>query len=216
MFNVCARCGIYSVEKTVDPEGPNAICPSCGYRQPFLRLPLYRLTGASGTGKSTICLRLAPELPECVVLESDILWRPEFDQPTTNWHDYHNLWLRLVKNIAQGGRPVVLCGTALPEQLGACPERRYIGDIDYLALVCDDDELAERLRARPAWRSSDSSFIAHMVGFNRWLKENAEQLRPGVTLFDTSDRTVAESVTWVKEWVRHRLGRGTGDSSISY
>jgi len=55
-----------------------------------------------------------------------------------------------------------------------------------------------------------------MVGFNRWLKENAEQMMPGVTLFDTSDRTVAESVTWVKEWVRHRLGRGSENGGVSY
>ena len=73
MFSVCPNCGEYSVEKSIDPSGPFAICPHCHYAHPFLQQPLFIITGASGTGKSTICLSLVTKLHECVVLEQDIL-----------------------------------------------------------------------------------------------------------------------------------------------
>src|SRR5437762_10497370 len=74
MFNVCPKCGEYSVEKPIDASGPFAICPFCGYAHPFLQLPLFIITGSSGSGKTTICLELIPLVQECVILESDILW----------------------------------------------------------------------------------------------------------------------------------------------
>ena len=55
MFNVCARCGEYVVEKIVDAARSVAICPICGYEQPFLRQPLFVVTGASGAGKTAVC-----------------------------------------------------------------------------------------------------------------------------------------------------------------
>src|SRR5690348_7966956 len=103
---------MYSVEKEIDPTGPFAICPHCGHRQRFVRLPLFVITGASGAGKTAVCLDLVARLrSECVVLESDVLWGPEFDTPGDQYRRYRDLWLRLAKNISQADRPVVLCGT---------------------------------------------------------------------------------------------------------
>jgi hypothetical protein len=95
MFNVCPGCDEYSVEKLIDPAGPFAICPYCGHQHRFIQLPLFVLTGASGIGKSTLCLELTAKVSKCVVLESDILWRTEFATPDDNYHDYRNLWLRV-------------------------------------------------------------------------------------------------------------------------
>ncbi len=78
MFNVCARCGEYSGEKFIEPEGPFAVCPFCGYRQQFVRLPMFVVSGPSGTGKTTVYLDLAHKMTECVCVETDILWRAEF------------------------------------------------------------------------------------------------------------------------------------------
>jgi len=60
MFNVCPQCGAYSVEKNIEPGATTtvAICPTCGYAQSFLQLPLFIITGASGAGKTTICREL--------------------------------------------------------------------------------------------------------------------------------------------------------------
>ncbi len=206
MFNVCPKCGEYHVEKTIDASGPFAICPACGYAHPFLQLPLFIITGASGSGKTTLCLELIPLLPECVILESDILWGLVPATPEDNYRDYRNLWLRLAKNIAQNGRPVVLCGSALPDQFEGCPERRYFSTLHYLALVCDDRLIAERLAQRPQWRQSGSAeVIQGMLQFNQWLKAHASTTHPPMTLYDTSHRPISETARDAAQWIRQRL-----------
>jgi hypothetical protein len=207
MFNVCPGCGQYSVEKDIDPTGPFAVCRVCGHHQPFLRQPLFILTGASGAGKTATCLRLPGLLPECVALETDILWGPAFDRPDTNWREFREAWLRLAKNIGQSGRPVVLGGTALPDQFESCLERRYFSELHYLALVCDGDILAERLRARPDWRANNPEFIDRMVTFNQWLVDNARGTTPPMDLLDTGNVSADETTQSVVSWVRRRLAR---------
>lgn len=207
MFNVCPRCGEYCVEKAIDPTGPFAICPFCQYAHPFLQQPLFIITGPSGAGKSTICLELVKELQsECVVMESDILWDASADTPEDDYSNYHNTWLRVAKNIGQAGRPVVHCGTALPEHFETRPERRYFSTLHYLVIVCEDTILQERLLQRPSWRKSGTSeFIKEMLRFNRWLKEHAATTEPPMTLYDNSQRTFEESLQDVAQWVRERL-----------
>ena len=207
MFNVCPQCGAYAVEKTIDPSGPFAICPSCQYAHPFLQQPLFIITGPSGAGKTTVCLELVALLrEECVVMESDILWGAFSAKPQNDYSEYRNMWLRIAKNIGQAGRPVVLCGTALPDQFEHCSERRYFSTLHYLALVCEDAPLQERLRQRPQWRNSSSDeVVERMLKFNRWLKEHAETTTPPMTLYDTSSRSLQETVQAVATWVRERL-----------
>ncbi len=206
MFNVCYKCGQYSVEKEIDPSGPFAICPHCGHRHPFLQLPLFVITGASATGKSTINARLPIIVNECVFLESDILWRPEFINADNEYRHYWDTWLRVAKNVAQGGRPVVLSGSAMPHQLEPCPERRYFADIHYLALVCDDNQLRRRLQKRPSWRESATpEFIEKMVEFNQWFKDNADKTTSPLTLLDTTRLTIKESALAVRRWIRTNL-----------
>ncbi|MGB9180483.1 MAG: AAA family ATPase [Pyrinomonadaceae bacterium] len=187
----------------IEPSGAFAVCPACGYRHKFVRLPLFILTGASGAGKSTVCLALASKTAECVVMESDILWRDEFNRPETDYREYRETWLRLCKNISQAGKPVVLCGAAVPAQFEQCVERRYFSTLHYLALVCEDEILAARLRHRPSWRGSfKDEYIKEHLAFNRWLMENAAKTEPPVTLLDTSGMSVDESVKGVEQWIR--------------
>jgi DNA-directed RNA polymerase subunit RPC12/RpoP len=206
VFNVCPNCGQYSEEKEIDPHGPFAICPYCGYRHRFVRLPLFVITGASASGKTTVCLELATQMRECVFMETDILWRSEFADPEDNWHDYRNMWLRVAKNISQAGRPVVLCGSARPEQFESCPERRYFTTIHYLAMVCEADELTKRLQSRPRWRaSSRPEFIKEMLAFNAWFKQNAASTQPPMDLLDTTELVIQETCRRVQGWISSLL-----------
>jgi hypothetical protein len=66
MFNVCPKCGEYSVEKSIDASGPFATCPFCGYAHPFLQLPLFIITGSSGSGKTTILFQ-SYEMPSHII-----------------------------------------------------------------------------------------------------------------------------------------------------
>jgi broad-specificity NMP kinase len=206
MFNVCPNCGEYRVDKIVIPEGPYAVCPVCEHRHQFLRLPLFVLTGASGVGKTTVCLVLAARVRDFVVMESDILWRDEFNQPETNYLNYRETWLRVCKNISQARKPVILCGAGIPVQFEQCVERRYFSDIHYLALVCDDEVLAARLRSRPEWRGVSDEYIERHVAFNRWLKANAQSTQPPMSVIDTSEITVTETAEQVEQWASARRG----------
>lgn len=205
-MNVCFQCGMYRADKEIDPTGPFAICPECGYKHPFQRLPLLIVSGASGTGKTTICQRLLGQVTKAVLLDSDILWRPEFNTPDTNYRDYFELWLRVCKNIAQSGRPVVLfgAGVGVPENLENRIERRYFSTIEYLALVCADDVLAERLGQRPVWRGTrEPTYIQEHIRFNRWFKEYDRQ--PVINLIDTTSAPLAETTLRVESWIDDRL-----------
>jgi broad-specificity NMP kinase len=198
VFNVCPNCGEYRVDKLVLPDGPYAVCPVCEHQHRFVRLPLFVVTGASGTGKTTTCLAAAASTKDFVVMESDILYSDEFNQQPEN---YRELWLRVCKNISQAGRPVILCGSCIPSQFESRVERRYFSEVHYLALVCDDEALALRLRSRLAWRrTSDDEYIARHVKFNHWLKENARTTEPPMTLLDTTEISVAESVEQLLRW----------------
>src|SRR5207244_11295180 len=106
MMNVCYQCGIYRADKTIDPSGPYAICPECGYKNRFLQLPLLIVGGAAGTGKTTICQHLWVQSNDTVLLDADILWRPEFNTPENHYRDFFETWLRVCKKNCQSGRPV--------------------------------------------------------------------------------------------------------------
>src|SRR5579859_847406 len=167
MSRVCPQCGEWCEEEPIDPGGPAVVCTFCHSAQPFLQLPLFVILGPSGAGKSTLSLQLPAALPECVTLDTDILWGVLPATKEKDYSDYHNLWLYIAKNIAQNDRPVVLCGTALPKQVEPCPQRRYFSTVYYLTLVCDDDVLVERLKARPAWRKSPSLRCSRSIAGSR-------------------------------------------------
>jgi predicted ABC-type ATPase len=202
---------MYHADKEIDPSGPFAICPECEYRHPFRQLPLLVISGASGTGKTAVCQQLMGKMTQAVLLDSDILWRAEFNHPETRYRDYFETWLRVCKNIGQSGRPVVLfgAGVGVPENMETCIERRYLSRIHYLALVCSDEMLAERLRQRPAWRGTHSlSYIEDHIRFNHWFK--AYDNEPVINLADTTNTPVEETARQVANWIEENIRLAAG------
>jgi hypothetical protein len=187
------------MEEVVVSDEPAVVCPHCGHQRPVLRLPLFQVTGASAAGKSRVCRDLPAALPECVVLDQDILLS---GLPS---EQHRRNWLRVAMNIHQGGRSTVLIATQLPEHYEQLPERAWFSEIHYLALVCDGEEIGERLRQRPAWRGVTAEQIAEMQDFNEWLQANAATTSPPMMLLDTTEAQPAETVAAVAAWVRQRL-----------
>jgi broad-specificity NMP kinase len=215
-LNVCPACGEWSDDFVVAADEAVLACPACGQRRLFVRLPLFALTGPSGAGKSAVATILAGQLRQCVVLEQDLLWLPDQLDPADEHRQFRRLWLRLVAALHQNGRPVLLCGTVVPGQLEACPERRLVGQIHYLALVCEDVMLEARLRARPPWRGWTQEKVAQMLAFNRWVKDNAATTVPPMQLLDTGGRSVQDSAAGVRAWVLRQLAPSRwGDNGSS-
>lgn len=112
------------------------------------KLPLFCITGASCAGKSTLCNVLLQREQDYIVLESDILWHEFYNTPQDDYHLYRTIWLNMCANISQIGLPCVLCGCCTPQQLEYLEERRLFTQIYYLAVVCDDDTMRQRIEKR--------------------------------------------------------------------
>lgn len=208
VFNVCPNCGEYCVEKTILDAPTRAVCSECGHQHPFVRAPLFVVTGASGSGKTTCALNLVKLTDDFITLDQDILWSDAMNVPDDDFRMFRDTWLRMAKNINQAGRPVLLFGSAIPKQYELCPERRYFSDIQYLALVCSNDRLAERLRARPNWRrSGDDDTVKRMQEFNSWLLENAPTTEPPMAVLDTTEQNVETTSRAIYDWVASRTLR---------
>ena len=118
-----------------------------------------------------------------------------------------NTWLRMCMNISQSGQPVTLFGAGIgvPNNIEPRVERRYFATIHYLALVCEDQMLAERLRRRPEWRGSgEHSYIAEHQRFNQWFKTFSGE-QPPIRLLDTTDLDEETTANQVEIWINEKL-----------
>ena len=173
--------------------------------KPTKKLPLFLITAASGMGKSTACQILFSREKDYLVLESDILWDERFNTPENNYAPYRSLWMELCAGIAQGGKPVVLCGCCVPEQFETRPQRGLFSDIYYLALVAEEETLLRRMTEGRG--ITDSAWIQSSVDFNRWLRRNAGSTTPPVSLLDVTDLTPQETAQAIHRWVLEGMER---------
>ena len=176
-----------------DPGAHRLRCPRCGSESWLPALPLFVVTGASGAGKSTITGPLRSLLPGCLVFETDVI----LHVAALGWDTWRNTWLQLTHAAALGGQATVLTGSLTPDQLERLPARKLIGPIHFALLDCPDDVLADRLRARPAWRhsSTEAKIIEHQR-FAAWLRA---RITPS---FDTSAASPAEVAERIAAWVQ--------------
>ncbi len=208
MFLTCAMCEGFSEDWTADIDAGDIVCPRCGSRSPFVFLPLHVLIGASGSGKTTIIRELAGRDLPFVTLDQDILWDPSYDTPLDGYRAFRERWLRLAANIHQSGTPTLLVGSGIPDQYELVSGRQFFSGVRYATLVCSEEAIAERLEGRPAWRGSgEPTFIAQMIGYNAWLKENAPTTTPAMTVFDTTEAAPRASADGVAAWASGQAER---------
>lgn len=171
--------------------------------KPTKRQPLFIVTGASCVGKSTICEQLFVNEKDYIVMESDLLWNDIYNTPDDDFCVYRRLWMRICSNISQIGKPVVLCGCAVPKQFENQPERGLFLNIHYLAVVCDNIVLEDRMRN--GRKVNDKNWIKSSLDFNDWLKQNADHISPCITLLDTNHISPAEAAKIADAWITEKL-----------
>jgi RNase adaptor protein for sRNA GlmZ degradation len=185
----CLTCGPDAV---LERRGAVLHCPRCGIRQPVPDFPLFVVTGASGTGKTTITEPLRRVLPGFDVFDTDII----LQVAALGWDTWRNTWLRLAHAIALNGRVTVLCGSLMPSQMETLPARKLVGPIHFCTLDCPDTVLADRLHRRPSWRgTSTEEAIARHQRFAAWLRAHIQPC------YDTSQLTPAETAERIAIWI---------------
>ncbi|MBE5961617.1 MAG: hypothetical protein E7256_09600 [Lachnospiraceae bacterium] len=159
--------------------------------QPTQKQDLFIITGASGIGKTSACEVLFQKEKDYVVMESDLLWRSEFNHPENEYGEYRSLWMRLCANISQIGMPVVLCGCGIPKQFETREERKLFQNIHYIAVVAEEACLETRMRE--GRNIKEEEWIESSKQFNHWLKEHASQTNPKITLIDNTNLSIEQT-----------------------
>jgi hypothetical protein len=176
--------------------GDLAICGACGFSERALRLPVFVVTGAAGSGKTALRQPLIDALPECAVFDANWLYdstRRMSLPDSMDWTSFRDAWLAVAHGVAQGGRATVLIGTFLPSEMAVLPARRWIGDIHFAALDCADDVRLERLASRSDWRRRD---VDEELAFASLVRSSVE---PAVrTDSQPPDAVAAELAAWVR------------------
>ena len=197
MFETCRACR--KNPGRFDVTGDSICCPVCGNVSPFRRLPLFFLSGASCSGKSTAATVLFERHKEYISMECDILWGEHFNTPEDDYAAFRDTWLRMAANYAQYGMSTLLCGCITPEQIEKRWRKELFSARHYIAIVLSDDEMNRRLDKRGAegdWRHSS-------LEFNRWLRENGEMA--GMAVIDATCLTAEETADRIHEWVMRYL-----------
>jgi hypothetical protein len=191
----CQRC---DVAVAMQPGDHLAVCPTCGATESARRLPLFVVTGASGSGKTTVYPHLVATLPECVIFDVDWLI-DSFAQACRPgeiaWPAFRDGWLSIAHGVAQGGRHTVLLGPFMPEQLALLPARRWVTDIHFAVLDCTDDSRRARLTGRPPWRERS---IDEHIAF-------AAHLRKTIPTLISTDTSPTDAADRVADWVRAHI-----------
>lgn len=161
-----------------------------------MQLPLFIITGASGAGKTAVVPYLQRLLPACDVFDMDIILDPN------DWRVSHRNWFRIARSLAEQGRPVVLCGTVIPEYYTGFDEASAFSAIHFINLHCDDAVRDARLRAR-GW---SEGIIDDHRKFASWLLDNAATaFDPPMVIVDTGANTFEEVAALIAQWVQARL-----------
>jgi len=155
------------------------------------KLPLFVVTGASGTGKTTVSSSLRKLLPDFDVFDMDII-------NNVDWQIAKANWLKIAYSISLSGRGTVLCGTLVPENIESAAYKDKFKHILYINLDCNDQVREQRLKAR-GW--NDEAVEDHK-NFARWLRENSDRaFDPPMPTIDTSNLSPEEAAEQIKHWV---------------
>lgn len=125
------------------------------------------VTGASGSGKTTVIPGLKKKLPAFAIHDFDERGVP--DDADSRWRQRETeYWISQAIEYQHQGRDTVICGGAVYGEILACPS---ITQIDHLAVClmdCPDNERLRRIRGRGGEPTMD------ILAWAAWLRVHAE------------------------------------------
>lgn len=158
------------------------------------KLPLFIVTGASGSGKSYVIQDLRRLMPDFDIFDPDHL----VDFVGHDWEKIRNIWLRVARNIAESGRMTIICGTMMPWDIEKCADYSLFKHVYYLNLHCNEETREKRLRERN-W--PEEEIQNHLNFAERLLEIAGEAYNPPMPTIDTTETNVTEVASQIKGWV---------------
>ncbi|QYR19173.1 AAA family ATPase [Paenibacillus sp. sptzw28] len=156
------------------------------------KLPLFIVTGASGSGKTYVVQELRRIMPDSDVFDPDNI--VEFIGH--DWEKMRNIWLRVARNIAQSGRMTIICGSMMPWDIEKCVDFPYFKHVYYINLHCNEETREKRLLERN-W---SEEMIQDHKNFAKALLDIADKnFNPPMTTIDTTDTDVTLVASQIKE-----------------
>jgi dephospho-CoA kinase len=157
-------------------------------------LPLFIVTGASGSGKTYVVQELRRIMSDFDVFDPDNI--VEFIGH--DWEKVRNIWLRVARNIAESGRMTIICGSMMPWDIEKCVDFPYFKHVYYVNLHCNEETRENRLRERN-W---SEEMIQDHKNFAKALLDIADKnFNPHMPTIDTTDTDVTLVASQIKEWV---------------
>ena len=165
-------------------------------------MKLYIITGACGSGKSTMKDALES------ILDKTKYACVDCDEVGLNWWDYagtereskykDDTLARAVE--MSGGKDLVFVSCINPmDYIENTMIPECIESTDFIVLCPADEEIIRRLKARPAERgfTSDEKIAPH-VGFNKWFRKNKGKFN---LFIDNTEQSVDETAKIIGEYI---------------
>ena len=115
-----------------------------------MKLGVFFITGACGTGKSTLVDYLKMDLPFAEVHDFDEGGVPE--GADRNWRKQRtNEWLKKAKSYQEQGRSAVICGLSVPDEIRNSPAYSQSLNVHYGIIHVSQKEIRRRLELR-GWK----------------------------------------------------------------
>lgn len=197
MIAICKNCGNHEWNKDVD--GDYIICPECGSRWYFMKMPLHIITGCSGVGKTTAAQELQKLTTDYVVLDADIFYNI---MPHESEEDYYNQIeqiFSLSNNISQSGKPVVWTMAGNIDKLLQVYHARFFSEIRVLALTCREETLRNRMMEGRG--IMDEGWIRSSVEYNEYFRTHKKIGEVSFSTIETDDKSPEKIAECILEWM---------------
>lgn len=188
----CSRC---APTAPASVDGESIRCLGCGHVRPFVRQPLYLVTGPPASGKTSVIGQLHGYRPEVVTFDTD-LFGP-WSHP--DWSAWASSWLLVAHALAQSHLQALLVGYGLSKSKAAgLPPYILLGPLRALNLHVQPDILRERLRTRTGY---DVERIERKLVSAQELRADADDV------IDVTGLSEVEVGTAVRSWIDREVLR---------
>jgi hypothetical protein len=188
---------------------------------------LFKLTGSSCAGKTTLARALAGRMPRLAVHDFDEVGVPE--HPDSQWrHQTTEAWVRRALEYQDRGIDLLLTGQTPLGEVLATPSSPLLDGIAVCLVDVDDQTRQGRLSERDGGRWDAAAVEAFLgwatwhrqhrhnpqnrpevitvggwknMAWHRWTDWSADDARWHTQLLDTTDQPVAVSADKVAQWV---------------